>query len=92
MEREPYPSDLADAQWALIEPMITAWKQERVARSATGDPGGCDLRDVVNAIFYQNRTGCQWRHLPHDRPAWSRRRCSTTSRCGARTGSTSRSR
>ncbi|MET7311273.1 IS5 family transposase [Streptomyces sp. NPDC005134] len=71
MEREPYPSDLADEQWALIEPMITAWKQERVARTATGDPGGCDLRDVVNAIFYQNRTGCQWRYLPHDLPAWS---------------------
>ncbi|MFG2639127.1 IS5/IS1182 family transposase, partial [Streptomyces sp. NPDC048362] len=30
MEREPYPSDLADEQWVLIEPMITAWKQERV--------------------------------------------------------------
>ncbi len=51
--------------------MITAWKEERVARSATGDPGACDLREVVNAIFYQNRTGCQWRYLPHDLPAWS---------------------
>jgi transposase len=55
----------------LIEPMITAWKQDRVRRSATGDPGTCDLREVVNAIFYQNRTGCQWRYLPHDLPAWS---------------------
>ncbi|WP_153547173.1 transposase [Streptomyces sp. RB17] len=71
MEREPYPSDLSDEQWMLIEPMITAWKQDRVARSATGDPGACDLREVVNAIFYQNRTGCQWRYLPHDLPAWS---------------------
>lgn len=71
MEREPYLSDLSDGQWALIEPMITAWKQGRVARSATGDPGSCDLREVVNAIFYQNRTGCQWRMLPHDLPAWS---------------------
>ncbi|WSI68094.1 IS5 family transposase [Streptomyces sp. NBC_01336] len=51
--------------------MITGWKQDRVARSATGDPGSCDLREVVNAIFYQNRTGCQWRYLPHDLPAWS---------------------
>lgn len=57
MERRPYPSDLSDEQWTLIEPMITAWKQGRVARSATGDPGSCDLREVVNAIFYQNRTG-----------------------------------
>lgn len=71
VKREPYLSDLSDEQWALIEPMITAWKRDRVARSATGDPGSCDLREVVNAIFYQNRTGCQWRLLPHDFPAWS---------------------
>lgn len=71
MEREPYPSDLSNEQWALIEPVITAWKQARVERSATGDPGSCDLREVVNAISYQNRTGCQWRYLPHDFPAWS---------------------
>lgn len=71
MGRRPYPSDLSDEHWALIEPMIMAWKQDRVRRSATGDPGTCDLREVVNAIFYQNRTGCQWRYLPHDLPAWS---------------------
>ncbi|MER0443924.1 transposase [Streptomyces sp. Edi4] len=74
MEREPYPSDLSDGQWVLIEPMITAWEQRRVERSATKYPGTCDLRQVVNAIFYQNRTGCQWRYLPHDLPAWSTRR------------------
>jgi transposase len=62
---------LSDERWALIEPVITAWKQDRVGRSATGDPGSCDLREIVNAIFYQNRTGCQWRYLPHDLPAWS---------------------
>ncbi len=71
MGRMPYATDLSDDQWALIEPMVTEWKQERVARSATGDPGSCDLREVVNAMFYQNRTGCQWRLLPHDLPAWS---------------------
>jgi transposase len=38
---------------------------------ATGAPGSCDLREVVNALLYQNRTGCQWRLLPHDFPAWS---------------------
>jgi hypothetical protein len=48
---------LSDEQWALIEPMITAWKQDRVARSATGDPGSCDLKEVVNAIFYQHGCG-----------------------------------
>lgn len=57
MKREPYPSGLSDEQWLLIEPMITAWKQDRVARSATGDPGACDLPEVVNATSYQNRTG-----------------------------------
>ena len=57
MKKEPYLSDLSDGQWALIEPMITAWKQDRVARSATGDPGSCDLREVVNAIFYQKPDG-----------------------------------
>lgn len=71
VERQAYPSDLTDDQWALIEPVVMAWKLERVARSATGDPGSCDLREVVNALFYQNRTGCQWRYLPHDLPAWS---------------------
>lgn len=54
---------------ALIEPMITAWKQERVARSATRNPGVRELREVVKAIFYQNRTGRQWRYLPAARPA-----------------------
>ncbi|MFD5989719.1 transposase [Streptomyces cyaneofuscatus] len=69
--REPYFSDLSNEQRALIEPMITAWKQGRVVRSATGDSGSCDLREVMNALFYQNRMGCQWRMLPHDLSAWS---------------------
>ncbi|WP_435818843.1 transposase [Kitasatospora cineracea] len=71
MERMPYSTDLSDGQWALIEPLVTAWKQQRVSRSATGDPGSCDLREVVNALLHQNRTGCQWRLLPHDLPTWS---------------------
>lgn len=52
----PYATDLTDEQWALIEPLVIGWKQERVARSATGHPGSCDLREVVNALLYQNRT------------------------------------
>jgi transposase len=43
VERMPCATDLSDEQWALIEPLVTAWKQERVARSATGDPGSSDL-------------------------------------------------
>ncbi|MER7181271.1 transposase [Streptomyces hyaluromycini] len=71
VKRESHLSDLSDKQWALIEPMITAWKQGRIARSATGDPGSCDLQEVVNAIFCQNRAVCQWRFLPQAFPAWS---------------------
>ncbi|MFD0337184.1 transposase [Streptomyces sp. NPDC127117] len=55
----------------MIEPLITAWMQERVSCSATGDPGSCDLREIVNALLYKNRTGRQWRLLPHGFPAWS---------------------
>ncbi|WSN61617.1 transposase [Streptomyces sp. NBC_01362] len=53
--------------------LITAWKQERVSRSATGDPGSCDLREVVNALLYQSRAGraVSGGLLPHDFPAWS---------------------
>ena len=77
MERKPHPDppDLSDVQWALIQAMITAWTQDRVARSANGDPRACDLREAVNAIFYQNRTGCQWRYLPHDLLAWATVSC-----------------
>ncbi|MBP2062304.1 transposase [Streptomyces iranensis] len=39
--------------------------------SATGNPGSCDLREVVNALLHRNPTGCRWRLLPHDFPAWS---------------------
>jgi putative transposase len=59
MNRKAYPSDLTEAQWAVLEPIIPAAK-----------PGGCprkhDLREVLNALFYHNREGCSWRALPHD--------------------------
>jgi transposase len=64
--RPAYPTDLTDAQWALIEPFLKAWKARHP--SASGHEGHYDLREIVNAIFYQNRTGCQWRNLPHDLP------------------------
>jgi transposase len=66
-ERKPYPSDLSDERWTLIEPVITAWKAAHL--SASGHEGQYEMREVVNAILYQNRTGCQWRYLPHDLPA-----------------------
>ncbi len=65
-ERRPYPSDLTDAQWALIEPLV-----ERPRRAdGRGRPREVDLRDVVNAILYVLHEGCRWRALPHDFPAW----------------------
>ena len=65
-ERKPYPSDLSDEQWSLIEPVITAWKNRH--RSVSGHQGAYDMREIVNAILYQGRTGCQWAYLPHDLP------------------------
>jgi putative transposase len=61
--RKPYPSDLTDEQWAIIEPLIPV--------NATGRPRTVPMREVLNAIFYLNRAGCQWDMLPHDLPAKS---------------------
>ena len=63
MERTPYPTDLTDAQWRLIEPYIPAEKWGGRTRSV-------DMREVFNGIQYVLRTGCAWRHLPHDLPPW----------------------
>lgn len=64
MARKRYPSDLTDAQWELIEPLLPAAKDG-------GRPRSTDLREVINAIFYQARSGCQWDMLPHDLPCKS---------------------
>jgi putative transposase len=61
--RKPYPSDLSDDQWAVIEPLIPV--------NSTGRPREVEMREVLNAIFYQARSGCQWDMLPHDLPARS---------------------
>jgi transposase len=63
---KPYPSDLTDEQWELVEPVITAWKARHP--SVSGHQGKYAMREIVNAILYQNRTGCQWEFLPHDMP------------------------
>ena len=65
-DRQRYPSDVTDAQWALIGPFLDAWRATRV--SVAGRQGEQDLREIVNAILYQSRTGCQWAYLPHDLP------------------------
>ena len=58
-----YPSDLTDAQWALVEPLLSGVKPG-------GRPLAHALREVVNAILYLVRTGCSWRRLPKDFPPW----------------------
>lgn len=63
MERKPYPTDLTDEQWQLIEPLLPPAKPG-------GRPRETDLREVLNALFYLNRTGCSWRMLPHEFPPW----------------------
>lgn len=68
-ERTSYPSDLPDEGWELIRPVITAWKGRHP--SVSGYQGRYDMREIVNAILYQARTGCQWRYLPHDLPPHS---------------------
>ncbi len=60
----PYSSDLTDEPWVLIEPVITAWKARHP--SVSGHQGKYAMREIVNAILYQNRTGCQWEFLPND--------------------------
>jgi putative transposase len=62
--RKPYPSDLSDAQWELIEWMIPPEKSGKQG----GRRRGVSMREVVNAMLYINRAGCQWDMLPHDLP------------------------
>ena len=62
--RSPYPSDLTDAQWELIAPLLPA-------AQARGRPRTTDLREVVNAVLYLTRAGCAWRMLPHEFPPWN---------------------
>jgi putative transposase len=61
--RKAYPSDLTNEQWAIIEPLIPV--------NRVGRPWEVDIREVLNAIFYLTRSGCQWDMLPHDLPAKS---------------------
>jgi transposase len=62
-----YPSDLTDAQWALIEPLVPVLST-RGRGTRGGRPPKYPRRRVVDAILYVTRTGCSWRQLPHDFP------------------------
>lgn len=63
MHTKPYPSDLTDAQWEHVAPLVPPAKPGGRHRSV-------DIRAVVNGVFYRVKTGCQWRQLPHEYPPW----------------------
>lgn len=63
--RSTYPSSLTDREWELLEPILWKIKDPR-GRKPVHPP-----RDILNAIFYAARTGCQWRQLPKDFPVWT---------------------
>jgi len=65
-KRQAYETDLTDAQWAALAAVLPP----APARRGPGRPRAVDLREVLNALFYMNRTGCQWRLVPHDFPPW----------------------
>jgi putative transposase len=60
--RKAYVTDLTDAQWSVLKPVVVAFED----RVRPGPEREVDLREVVNTLLYLNRTGCQWRLLPHD--------------------------
>ncbi|MGH3401137.1 MAG: IS5 family transposase [Streptosporangiaceae bacterium] len=70
ISRRAYPTDLSDARWALIEPVLSAWRQARAAAGLGLSEPVRDLREIVNAILYVNRAGCAWQLLPHDFPPY----------------------
>ena len=59
MVRRSYPTDLSDQEWKIIKEIL-----EREEPYTTGRPPEVDLREIWNAIFYINKTGCQWQYLP----------------------------
>jgi len=63
MSRRAYPTDLTDAQWAILEPLVPP-----------PQPGGCPpayaRRELINAMLYVLRGGIAWRTMPHDLPPW----------------------
>jgi len=61
--RQPYPTDLTDRAWELIQPLVPT-------ATAGGRPETYPKREMLNALWYLARSGCAWRLLPHDFPPW----------------------
>ncbi len=68
--RRAYRTDLSDARWALIEPILAAWRAARAEAGLGLSEPAHDLREIVNAILYVNRTGIAWEYPPHDLPPY----------------------
>jgi transposase len=64
MQRDAYPSDVSDEEWALVVPYLTL-------RTAEAPQREYSLRAVCNALRWRVRTGAPWRRLPHDFPPWA---------------------
>ncbi len=60
MNRRAYPTDLSDAQWQVVKPLLPHADRKRKH----------SLREIINALFYHTRAGGSWRLLPHDFPPW----------------------
>ena len=63
-DEKRYPSDLSDEEWEIVRPFVE--------QGNYGRPRKVDTREVMNAIFYITKTGCQWRYLPNDFPDWQK--------------------
>ncbi len=63
MKRKTYPSDLTDAQWEELEPLLPPAKPGGRRRSV-------NMREIINGILYVLRGGIPWRMIPHDLPPW----------------------
>jgi putative transposase len=61
-QKKRYPSDMSHGAWNYLKALLPQYH--------VGRPRSLSLRQVINAIFYILKTGCQWRQLPHDFPAW----------------------
>lgn len=61
--RKKYPTDLTDQEWQILEPLVPPIK-------SGGRPANYSRREILNAVLYVLRSGCQWRMLPHDLPNW----------------------
>lgn len=66
MGERRYASEVTDTEWAVVGPLL----RPVVTRRGRGRPPTVDPRRVLDALFYMDRTGCQWRYLPAEYPAW----------------------